>query len=225
MFEDPHAFDPSRNSKVPLKRTPLALALRMSLLTVNLLFSPHPLDCVVWYRSMLKRRVPLSYPLPWITFDATRAIQKHLSPRSTMFEFGGGNSTLYWAQRCAAVHTVEGDLEWYAMLDKAIRERKMSNIFLMHEEEKGKYANAINASGQESYDVVVVDGDFRRECIHAAVPRIKRGGLLIVDNTDWHWFRNNPIAGIPSDWKFEVFQGYAPMIGHRSETTLYKRPD
>jgi len=53
----------------------------------------------------------------------------------------------------------------------------------------------------------------------------KKRGLLIVDNTDRHWFRKNPIAGIPSDWKFEVFQGYAPMIGHRSETMLYRRPD
>ena len=82
MFENKNFFYPSVDSKIPLKRTPFALIVRGFLLITNLLFSKHPADCWIWIRSMLTRRKPFEFPIPWLTFGAIRAISsKKLSQK------------------------------------------------------------------------------------------------------------------------------------------------
>jgi hypothetical protein len=33
-----------------------------------------------------------------------------------------------------------------------------------------------------------------------AIPHLKPGGYFIVKNTDWHWFKEKPLEGIPDKW-------------------------
>lgn len=73
--------------------------------------------------------------------------------------------------------------------------------------------------------MILVDGAFRRDCVTASLPYIKPGGLLVVDNTDWVWFKNLPFNDIPDNWIKNVYRGYAPMLGHKSETTIWQKPD
>ena len=224
MFVDLSAFDPDRDAKVPLKRTPLALAMRFACLTFELLFSRHSGDYFVWLRSMYSRRVPLSYPVPWITFDATRKILKHITTSSTMFEFGAGNSTLYWARRVASICATENHRGWLEMLRSKIETQQIRNVQLLHGDSEASYVETIAQWPHDYFDVVVVDGAYRRDCVRQAIAHVKPGGLLVVDNTDWHWFREQPLGHVPRDWKCTAYPGYAPMMGYKSETTIYVRP-
>ena len=63
-----------------------------------------------------------------------------------------------------------------------------------------------------------------RESVLAAIGWVAPGGMLVVDNTDWHWFREVPLQGIPRDWEQTAYPGYTPMLGHASETTVWVRP-
>ena len=67
-----------------------------------------------------------------------------------------------------------------------------------------------------SVDFVVIDGHYRQACVLAALPKIKPGGRLLIDNSNWlstlDW-------GVPSSW---------PLV-HRSsnvmaETSIWERP-
>ena len=36
------------------------------------------------------------------------------------------------------------------------------------------------------YDIIVIDGEFRDECSKLAPRYLKKGGIIILDNSDWH---------------------------------------
>jgi predicted O-methyltransferase YrrM len=173
---------------------------------------------------MYHRRRPLHHPLPWITFSATREILKRITPASAMFEFGGGNSTLYWARRVASVCVTEDNDGWLELLRKKLESEQIRNVQLNHGASPASYAGSIAAWPRDFFDVVVVDGAYRRDCVKQAIAHVKPGGLLVVDNTDWHWFKEQPLHEIPADWRRMACAGYAPMMGYRTETTLYLRP-
>lgn len=224
MFENRSTFDPNSHSKMPLKRTPMVLALRGLMLMAGLLFSKHPEDCWTWIRSMVARRRPLSLPIPWLTFDAIRAVSSTLSPNWTVFEFGSGHSTLYWRKFGMSVVSVENDLDWYSYLLKALHGDQSTNTKVIYAGTKAAYVESIDECGASGFDLILVDGAYRRECVLVAVKHVRPAGYLVVDNTDWHWLVDNPYEGIPSNWVKKVYAGYAPMIGHRSETTIWQRP-
>lgn len=224
MFEDAQAFDPARDSKVPLARSPIALMLRAVLLLGSLLFSAHPEDCWTWLRSMIARRRPLTLAIPWLTFDAIRAISPVVGPGCRIFEYGSGHSTLYWRKLAATVVSVENNEDWYNYLIRALGPEPdgITVILAAHEED---YVTAISRYGSSDlFDIVLVDGAYRRDCIRTAIDHVKPGGLLVVDNTDWHWFRTTPIGEIPGNWTKTVYPGFAPMLGHETETSIWRRP-
>lgn len=55
-------------------------------------------------------------PVPWITYPARAFLDDVLLPEMRVFEYGAGNSTLYFRERCAEVFSVEHDPEWCARL-------------------------------------------------------------------------------------------------------------
>ena len=50
------------------------------------------------------------------------------------------------------------------------------------------YASAIDLYRDEYFDIVCVDGRSRPACIKHAVPKVKPGGLLILDNSDRDYY-------------------------------------
>lgn len=55
-------------------------------------------------------------PTPWITYPARAFLDDVLLPEMKVFEFGAGNSSLYFRGRCAELFSVEHDPEWCARL-------------------------------------------------------------------------------------------------------------
>ena len=46
-------------------------------------------------------------PIPWYTYPAIEYIKQLDFSDKTVFEYGSGNSTLFWAQRCKKLVSVE----------------------------------------------------------------------------------------------------------------------
>jgi len=123
-----------------------------------------------------------------------------------------------------SVVSVENDPGWYAYLVNALQGEKSTDVRVIYADTKAAYVESINEFGGRGFDLILVDGAYRRECVVVAVKHVRPGGYLVVDNTDWHWVTEFPYEGIPSNWVKKVYPGYAPMIGYRSETTLWQRP-
>jgi hypothetical protein len=219
-FRDDDGFDPTRDGKVPLRRSPALLALRLAQHMSRMLFSRHPGDLCKWLKSMTMRRKPLSYAMPWLTFDAIRAIEERLQPGQRVFEYGSGHSTVYWSKKGVELFSVEDDAAWFAMVKDKLAGNAACHLYF--DQGKEDYVGRIDKC-PGTFDMVLVDGSYRKYCMLAAMPRLKPGGLLVVDNTDWHWFQK-VFPRMPSDWKVRHHPGCAPFIGHMSQTTIWVKP-
>lgn len=61
-----------------------------------------------------------------MTFQSIEFLEKYLKHGSNVFEYGGGGSTLYCLDKSAHVVTVEHDLVWFSLLEKAILKDDLS---------------------------------------------------------------------------------------------------
>jgi hypothetical protein len=190
-----------------------------------------------WRKSLINDANSVKDELPWITFNAIDYISSHIKSDSNVFEFGGGGSTLFFLKNGANVYTVEHDSKWFEILKNIIAEKKYTkwNGFFI-EAEKGlitdnpdkanplhfwtedsnyldcnfkSYATKIAEFIDDYFDVVLVDGRSRVSCIHQSIAKIKKGGLLVLDNSDRDYYTSN-IKQIIND-KFQlVLTNYAP---------------
>lgn len=167
---------------------------------------------------------------PWLAPAAIAWLEQQLQPGMHGFEWGSGRSTLWFARRVAALTSIESDAAWHETVSRQVKAAGLAHVALHHLElehpEAGTYANdyaelpayvrAIDAVAEASLDFVLVDGWYRPVCARAALPKLKPGGILVIDNTDWH---DPPHVHVPPDW---------PLM-HRSrnvltETSVWRRP-
>lgn len=218
-------FNPDTDGKPYERKDPVSLTLRILAASVRLLLSEHPLDFFTWVKSIYFRRKPLTYFLPWLTFGAIHKIHEQCDFRThpMVFEFGAGHSTIYWARAGARVYAVESDAKWFDLVGDKVRDLGIDNVTMYLKSDKEDYVRCIEKIGIVEFDMVIVDGGPRPLCVEAAIPFVRPGGLLVIDNTDWHWW-NKPIRLVPSDWTQIPFKGQVPMNLNRNETTICIRP-
>lgn len=152
--------------------------------------------------------------IPWFTYPAIEYLEQLDFRSRSVFEFGAGNSSLYWSRRAARVVSVEHDRGWYERL----RPRLPASHELHLIAEPAAYARELTRRA-ERFDVIVVDGIERRACCAAAVAHLAPGGLIILDNSDWH----TRCAALLRDARLlEVdFAGFGPVNGYTWTTSLF----
>lgn len=167
---------------------------------------------------------------PWLAPGAIRWLEENLRPDMHGFEWGSGRSTLWFAGRIAALTSIESDAAWFDQVARKVGEAGLTNVGLRHiplehaaaDTYRDDYdplpanAAAILDHADASLDFVVVDGWYRPVCARAALPKLRPGGILLIDNTDW---RDPPHVHVPADW---------PLV-HRNrnvltETSIWRRP-
>lgn len=163
----------------------------------------------------------LHKPVPFLVMDAIRYLDSVIKPGMKVLEAGGGNSSIWFLSKGADVTTYEHSREWAATLHKAAEPYQHRHTLknLQGEAATGDMA----LLPDQSLDLVLVDcmNDFtrRNECIRVLLPKVKPGGLLILDNSD------NPLnwqgAELLKDRNKMRFTGYAPMGLFVCQTTIW----
>lgn len=116
--------------------------------------------------------------LPWITWNAMERLEELLREDWRMVEFGSGASTRWFARRVASLHSIEDDPQWFD------RVRPSLPAGVRYELRQGSEYWDLSDHPDESLDLVVVDGIHREKCVTAAVPKLKPGGWIFLDDTD-----------------------------------------
>jgi hypothetical protein len=119
-------------------------------------------------------------PVPWYTYPALEYLTQFDYTDRDAFEFGGGNSTRFWARRVKTLTTVESDPAWHAK----IAEGALPTQEILLEEDPTRYAEAVRRGGRK-YGLIVIDGQHRKACAPHAVDCLAPGGVIVFDNTDW----------------------------------------
>ncbi len=165
-----------------------------------------------WSASFIAGRNSMTDEQAWLTFGAIDMLKSYLKKDHKLFEYGGGGSTLFFCQRVAQVITVEDHEGWMNNLRDRIKSdqytnwtgyfigadllenpaaRAASNPADFKSNVKGyenlsfeRYARAIDAFETDFFDVILVDGRARPSCIQQSLPKLKSGGLLVLDNAE-----------------------------------------
>lgn len=162
-------------------------------------------------------------PIPWYTYPAIEYLRQFDYREKNVFEFGCGNSSLFWSARAKSVRSVEDNPQWFA---KWQAEFKKGNLQVERRDEGEGYEMAIFESGC-AYDVVVVDGKRRAHCAAAAVKALADGGMVILDdsdriNTSQEYV--NAVAVLKEAGLLQIdFYGFCPMNCYSKTTSLFLR--
>ncbi|MBE9223250.1 glycosyltransferase [Cyanobacterium stanieri LEGE 03274] len=185
----------------------------------NLIQGINYLSTSGWLNSLFQGK-PVnaeSKPIPWYTYPAIEFLEDKIKPDSIVFEFGGGNSTLWWASKAKQVISIESDQSWYDQ----IKQKMPDNVQLNLEIDEKKYADFINQYPDQYFDVVIVDGINRNNCLETSLNKLKHNGLLIFDNTDRYEYDKSINLLLSLGFKKIDFYGLIPSYTYKNCTSIF----
>lgn len=165
-----------------------------------------------WWPTLDYYRSNLGSDNPWVSYRALEWLIENVTREQRIYEFGSGGSTIFFASRAKEIVSVEHDREWHQILSQMLKQRGLSNCdyqLAEPEEQLGpaveygaksyssnfrpelnrnlsfrKYVTSIDRYPERSFDLVFIDGRARASCVTHALPRIKAGGCLVLDNSE-----------------------------------------
>ncbi len=152
--------------------------------------------------------------IPLYTYPAIEYIDQFDFTKKTIFEFGSGASTLYWMKRAKWVYSAENNNDWF----ERIQGQLDSNVTMKLAQED-EFPQSIKTFDKK-FDVIVIDGfGYRYDCAKLALQYLNKGGMIILDNADWHY---NTAALLKNAGLLQVdMTGFKPTEHHTSTTSIF----
>jgi len=125
---------------------------------------------------------------PWLAPGAARQLDAWLEPHHSCFEWGAGRSTIWFSRRVAQLTSIEHDARWYERVQQMRGASRLNNVDVrlvpVSDRYESEYIDAIRGFDDGSLDLVLVDGvsSLRDRCALAAIPKVRAGGLLVIDD-------------------------------------------
>jgi predicted O-methyltransferase YrrM len=131
---------------------------------------------------------------PWLTPASIGLLEGLLSPDDQGAEFGSGRSTLWFADRVAALTSVEHDGQWYEKVTAGLKDRGHGHVdYVLAPDDQpaehggmSSYARVALSFPDSALDFALVDGQHRDYVTHFIMPKLRPGGMLIIDNVQWY---------------------------------------
>lgn len=159
-------------------------------------------------------------PVPWFNYGFVRFLRGRVKPHMIVFEYGSGFSTQWWEKHAASVDAVEHDAKWAKQV--ATRLGDSASIRHIELDYDGVYCRSILAM-TKSYDIVVVDGRDRVNCMRMGLHRLTDNGVIVFDNSQRRHYREGIEEVKAQGWKEIQFSGLAPMTYVESFTSVLYR--
>jgi len=152
--------------------------------------------------------------LPWYTYPAIEYLSRLDFSDKNIFEWGCGYSSLYWSNIAKKVVSIEDNKEWYSkMLAK-----KKTNMKIIYCKNESEFVSSLS---KENYifDLIIVDGSNRKDCLKEAITHISPFGVILLDNSDWYLdeckkLRDNGFTEIS-------FAGFGPQVNYTFSTSIF----
>lgn len=145
-------------------------------------------------------------PVPWITYPAIEMLKRLVRPDWRVFEYGCGNSTLWWRKRCVTVESVEHDAGYAAAFGA-----------------QHAIGDAYVAAPNGPYDVIVIDGEERIACAINAIAHSTPNGIIVFDNSDRDEYSAGYAALTRAGFARIDFSGLGPINPYGWTTSLFVR--
>lgn len=175
-----------------------------------------------WFHSFQKDR-PISLngePIPWLNYPVMDFLQNRINMDMSVFEYGSGMSTLWWAARTKKVFSVEHDKSWY----DEVKSKMPDNVNLYYEalEPNGSYSKKA-AECEKKFDIIIIDGRERVNCSINAINALKPEGVIIWDDTDRTSYKKGYDILLENGFKRIEFIGMKPLGLTPACTSIFYR--
>lgn len=156
-------------------------------------------------------------PIPWYTYPVIDFLKYRNYDGKRVLEFGGGQSTLWWAMRCKSVISFEGSKNWFDQIKKSMPENVELNYVEQSPQDQclKKIKEIIN---NQKFDIIIVDGLWRFDLAVMAKEYIKPDGAIIVDNSSGYKIYE---AFLGSEFNRIDFYGLAPGVILEACTSVF----
>lgn len=121
--------------------------------------------------------------LPWLNIGFVTKFSLWNTLDWTMFEWGAGGSTIWFAERVKKLISIEHDPAWFDSVKIVLEHKNLTNVDLfLIPIDSPEYWNSILT--YDEFDCILVDGRNRVKCGRNAIKRLKIGGVLILDDAE-----------------------------------------
>ena len=147
---------------------------------------------------------------PWISPGAIYVLKKALKKDMVGFEFGSGRSTMFYAGLLKKITSIEHYKPWFEKVNELLAAKDIQNASLIlvetdvpsqhlsseaqlftsaadypiKDEAFSEYIDSLLRFPDQHFDFMAVDGRARNSCVIQAIPKLKPGGLLLLDNSE-----------------------------------------
>lgn len=156
-------------------------------------------------------------PIPWFSYPAIEYLEGLDLSTYSVFEYGAGYSSLYWGRRAKSVTSVEDHAEWRDRMAPQLGQN--ASIRLVSDPKA--YPLSIGDSNAQ-FDIILIDGAphlSRLECAKAAMPHLRPGGVVILDDADD--FPDAPVFLREAGLLQVDFAGFNPINSYTKTTSFF----
>ena len=182
------------------------------------------LDSIGWFKAFDNQQAVdgNGSPIPWVTYSFIDFIKPRLTKDLTIFEYGSGNSTLFYAQHVKNVVSVEHDEAWY---QKIVKE-KASNAEMIFCKltPDGEYCKKA-ASLAEKFDIIIVDGRDRVNCCKYGIAALTEKGVIVLDDSERESYQQARIFLKNQGFRELSFSGISPGLFYEKATSVFYKAD
>ena len=184
-------------------------------------------------------------PVPWIPFKARRKLNRILKKTDVVFEWGSGGSTLYFAGKVDRVYSAEHDKMWFDKVAGELDKRGISNcIYWLIPPQRGikktdlsyksndieyknfnfrDYCLSINKFPDRFFNLIFVDGRARNSALRVAYRKVRKGGYIILDNSERTVYRQGMNFLRKKGFREEIIIGKGPFNNYPWQISFYQK--
>jgi precorrin-6B methylase 2 len=135
-----------------------------------------------WYTSLLEGK-PTNFnneEIPWLNYGVINFLGERLKDDFILFEYGSGSSTMYFSKKVQTVISVEHNQLWF----NKVNENLPNNVTLIFVplDFNATYCKSIHQFNHK-FDIVLVDGRDRVNCVKQSIAKLSEKGIIILDNS------------------------------------------
>jgi hypothetical protein len=165
---------------------------------------------------------PDGSPLPWMNYAMIIFLEERLKPEMSVFEYGSGSSTLFFAGRVNHVTSVEKDAGWHGHVKDTMPENV--KLILCEPYSTEAYLKVIGEQGQK-FDIVIVDAEERRACLKDSINWLTPGGVVLLDDASEEAYSGAMNEIVELGFKRLVFEGMKPGGFNSYRTAIFYKSD
>jgi len=192
-----------------------------------------------WFRSVRRMQAVdgTDAALPWLSYPFIEFVEPRLTKAMRVYEFGSGNSTRWFASRVGFIKSIEHSADWF----KIVKNSLPDNVALIHEpvdspltyhsmafmdiNDATAYSTEIGKSG-ELYNMILVDGVNRNNCIKNAIDCVTTDGVIVVDNLEYSAEMRDGLELLSQrGYRRLEFWGLSPIVYTKTGTSIFYRPN